>query len=312
MKDSTSQAQQPPKTTGIRTLGPLALVGAGVLVFVLLLFADRTSLNTSAETPGGAARDGAGAAQMPAAQPNTEAAEQATKPSLSELPALVAGTESQVLAGLMKQLAATPTDAQLLQKLEAASRNAGRPDYAAVWADSLQGISKASQDALAAAKAYGVALETAPVADNPALRGRFARRGHALYAGYLATNAEDLPTRQAQALLYVESGDQQIIMEGIRGLRSLSEEHPEFVPAQLQMGLFSYNTGQFDKAEPRLKKVLAAEPGNVLAALYMGLVLQKLNRPAEAKPYFEQVRRTGGADPELVRQAEQAIRELNP
>lgn len=311
MENTGSNVQtNPTPRIGSRALGPALLVGAGVLVFVLLLLADRTSLNTStAEAPGGAARDGGAEGQMPQL-PKTDVSS-SSMPALALLPALPATTEGQVVQGLLKQLQAAPKDVKLLQKLTAASLNAGRADYAAIWADSLQSVTKKEQDVISAAKAYADALNVQPVADDLPLRSRFSRRGYALYSAFIAQHPEDLPIRQAQALLYVESGDQQIIMEGIRGLRSLAEEHPEYMPAQLQLGLFSYNTGQFDKGLPRLQKVLEAEPKNALAALYMGLTLVKLNRAGEAKPYFEQVRRSGG-NPDLVKQAEQALQELAP
>lgn len=49
-------------------------------------------------------------------------------------------------------------------------------------------------------------------------------------------------------------------METILKLRKLAEEHPENVEAQYHLGMFSWQTGQYDKSMERLKKVIALNP----------------------------------------------------
>ena len=49
-------------------------------------------------------------------------------------------------------------------------------------------------------------------------------------------------------------------MEAIKKLRSLADEHPENVEAQYHMGLFSWQSTQYDKAMERFKKVIVLDP----------------------------------------------------
>lgn len=49
-------------------------------------------------------------------------------------------------------------------------------------------------------------------------------------------------------------------MAAILELRKLADEHPENVEAQYHMGVFGWQSGQYDKAIERFKKVLALDP----------------------------------------------------
>ena len=49
-------------------------------------------------------------------------------------------------------------------------------------------------------------------------------------------------------------------METILKLRKLADDHPENVEAQYHLGMFSWQTGQYDKSMERLKKVIALDP----------------------------------------------------
>jgi tetratricopeptide (TPR) repeat protein len=49
-------------------------------------------------------------------------------------------------------------------------------------------------------------------------------------------------------------------METILKLRKLADEQPENVEAQYHLGLFSWQTGQYDKSMERFKKVIALDP----------------------------------------------------
>lgn len=60
-------------------------------------------------------------------------------------------------------------------------------------------------------------------------------------------------------------------MEGILELRTLSEKFPERADIQLILGDFSLQTGQWAKAEDRFRKALELEPGMVQA--YAGLAI---------------------------------------
>ena len=63
-------------------------------------------------------------------------------------------------------------------------------------------------------------------------------------------------------------------MKGILQMRSLSEKHPENPDLQWNMGLFSMQSGQFEKATVRFKKVITLDAQRLDA--YMQLAVSYL------------------------------------
>ena len=68
-------------------------------------------------------------------------------------------------------------------------------------------------------------------------------------------------TEQIQeALLNIQNADNpQSQMKGILQMRSLSEKHPENADLQWNMGLFSIQSGQYEKAAARFEKVITID-----------------------------------------------------
>ena len=68
-------------------------------------------------------------------------------------------------------------------------------------------------------------------------------------------------TEQIQAALsnIQDADNPQSQMKGILQMRSLSEKHPENPDLQWNMGLFSMQSGQFEKATVRFKKVITLD-----------------------------------------------------
>lgn len=67
-------------------------------------------------------------------------------------------------------------------------------------------------------------------------------------------NDPDIDQQVAEALELVTNSPNP--MQGIVTLREIANEHPDHITAQWYLGLFSLETGQFDKAEARLLKVI--------------------------------------------------------
>lgn len=274
------------KTGTKETFAIAALIAAGLVVFVLLLFADRTSLN-----------DGN-------AKPSVNDAPTASADEGQDLPQ---GTDGQVLRGLMAQYGQHPDTATARKVLQAAV-NANRPDLVAAWADTLAQLAPTPAYQLVAGRAYLEAIRQPPVSANGAQRSAYARRGYTLLGSYTAVKPTDLAARTDRALLYIESGDQQVIMQGVQELRTLADENPAYTPAQLRMGIFSYQTGQYAKAEPRFRKILSTAPNHPEANYYLGLTLVGLGKPDAAQPFLQAAARA--ANPDLAQAAQAALRQL--
>lgn len=76
-------------------------------------------------------------------------------------------------------------------------------------------------------------------------------------------------------------------MQGILLLRDIAEEHPDNFRAQYNLGLFSAQTGQWEKVLERFTLVQKIDPSFAEANYWMGMAKLNLNRTLEAKAHFE-------------------------
>jgi lipopolysaccharide biosynthesis regulator YciM len=76
-------------------------------------------------------------------------------------------------------------------------------------------------------------------------------------------------------------------MQGILFLRQIAEENPSNFRAQLNLGRFSAQTGQWEKVVERFEKVQSIDAEFVESNYWLGLAKFNLARSAEAKAHFE-------------------------
>lgn len=76
-------------------------------------------------------------------------------------------------------------------------------------------------------------------------------------------------------------------MRGISMLREVLEEEPDNVEVLMHMGMFSMQSGQYEKAVQRFETVLLIEPDMEAAIFYAAQSQLELGQPGEAKKYFE-------------------------
>jgi cytochrome c-type biogenesis protein CcmH/NrfG len=74
-------------------------------------------------------------------------------------------------------------------------------------------------------------------------------------------------------------------MQGIMMLREIAESDPSHVKSQLNLGLLSVQSKQFDKALARFEKVLQLNPNHIEAAYYKGVTLVELEKLKKQKKY---------------------------
>ncbi|HRO39626.1 MAG TPA: tetratricopeptide repeat protein [Flavobacteriales bacterium] len=99
-------------------------------------------------------------------------------------------------------------------------------------------------------------------------------------------------------------------MQVIVKLRDLADAEPENVEAQYHMGLFSWQTNQYDKAMERFRKVIELDPkGHPDAYAYLGQAYATLDSTDKAIAVLETYK-TLVADTALVNGAERYIQDL--
>jgi tetratricopeptide (TPR) repeat protein len=74
-------------------------------------------------------------------------------------------------------------------------------------------------------------------------------------------------------------------MKGIKMMLAMESEYAEYIPLQIQLAELGIQTGQLEKAQNRLNKVLEKEPENVSANCLMAQIMEKTNQAEAAKKY---------------------------
>jgi len=89
-------------------------------------------------------------------------------------------------------------------------------------------------------------------------------------------------------------------MQGILLLREVLENNPENVRAHFELGVFSIQSGQFQKAIDRFDRVIELDSNQVEVYLYRGRAFASLNDTANALLDFEKFKQTRSDDPQSV------------
>lgn len=101
----------------------------------------------------------------------------------------------------------------------------------------------------------------------------------------ISMNPDNVQHRTNLAICYAEYPSASNPMQGIMMLLDLNKKHPDNVGVLLTLARFGLQTGQFEKVQGRLNKVLAIEPDNKAANCMMVDVMTQMQKIAEAGPY---------------------------
>ncbi|MEO1448009.1 MAG: tetratricopeptide repeat protein [Bacteroidota bacterium] len=263
------------------------ILGVGALVFVLLLFADKTNLNSS---------DG-----LDIAAP--------TQQSRSALPPLAPDVATDaLLARLDKAEGAERLGIldSIIVSLQARNRTALAADYAYEALSIDRSLVRLRQ----AGTLHYQATQLPYVAQDSILFRTYADRSITLLRDVTEQAPEDEDALINLGMALTTSRLPQNSMQGILTIRKVLEMNPDNTAASYQLGLFSMQTGQFDKAVSRFEKVLSLEPDNQVARYQLAQAYAQTNRAAEARSLLETVLEQA-EDPELKRAAKNLLTEFN-
>ena len=98
-------------------------------------------------------------------------------------------------------------------------------------------------------------------------------------------NAQVSVTEQIkEALSDIQNGESpEDQMKGILKLRALAESNPENADLQWQMGMFSMQTGQYEKAVARFEKVISLDAQRLDALMQLAVSYTALHDTSSAK-----------------------------
>lgn len=245
------------------------VVATGVVVFVLLFFADKTSLNNkkTAEITAPQARVVDASASIPPLAPDEKFDSWVLALKDAQ------GSQQQVLLD------------SVIQHLQ--QRN--RPDHAAAYAARLAQTDSSFENLALAGSLHLQASQLDYVMKDTALSRNFATQAIAWLV-----RATALEPRNEDALLnlgmaYIASGRPENSMRGIMSIRQVTEINPANPEAQFRLGLFSVQTQQWPKAAERFENVLKLEPDNAVAMYQLAYVRVQMGQPQGTKAMLEKV-----------------------
>jgi outer membrane protein len=124
------------------------------------------------------------------------------------------------------------------------------------------------------------------------------------------TVSEEKPgnSKLQQAISLVQQGAEP--MRGIMMLREILEENPDNEEAHYYLGLFSIQSGQYEKAIERFTKVLEINSSNIDALYQLGFAFLQTGQRENALNFFEKYTASANADSNKKAEAIKYINEL--
>ena len=144
-------------------------------------------------------------------------------------------------------------------------------------------------------------------ATNAEISNKFAVKARGFYEKVLALNPGNKDAKSDMAMTFVTSENP---MQGIMMLREIVQQDPKHVKSQLNLGMLSVQSKQFDKALARFETVLEIDPNHVEAAYYKGVSLLELGKIEEAKKVFNLLLDRKDIDPAIKSSVEAYLKEI--
>lgn len=135
----------------------------------------------------------------------------------------------------------------------------------------------------------------------------FGEKARYFYGKILDQDPDRMDIKNKVAMTYMSSENP---MQGIAMLREILESDPENEMALFNMGILAIQSGQYERAEERFKKLVEVNAQNLQGQFYLGLCYFEQGKSSEARKQFELVK-SMESDPAVVATAESYLKELN-
>ncbi|MEO6914795.1 MAG: tetratricopeptide repeat protein [Chitinophagaceae bacterium] len=147
---------------------------------------------------------------------------------------------------------------------------------------------------------------------DPGIKSWMASEAKDLFQKALLINPSNDSARIGLGSAYIfgsSAENPQEVMQGIQQIIKVSQKDSSNMYAQLMLGLGGVVSGQYEKAIPRLKKVLAFEPGNLEALLTIAEAYERSGDKENAKKSYETARKMITM-PEVLKEIDHRIQQL--
>jgi tetratricopeptide (TPR) repeat protein len=127
------------------------------------------------------------------------------------------------------------------------------------------------------------------------------------YKNAIAKDSSNLNNQVKLAQCYIDgSGD---VMNGVLLLKGLEKKEPDNLEVNLLLGRLDIESGQLDKAVPRLEKLVENNPTESRAYFYLGMAYKASGKTDKAIQAFEKCRKMV-TDPDGQKQIDNIIQQL--
>ncbi len=246
------------------------VLGVGVILFVLLLLADKTNL-TNREKTG-----------LKVAEATQGAVEQRV-----ELPEW----EDQTYQDLLRKLEAAEGQQRIpvLDSMVSLATKNGRLAHAANYAGERAALDSSLNSQLQAGILAYQATKTPLVMGDSVRFRKFSDRAMSYLEEVVAAQPQNEDALLYLGLSYTESRLQQNAMRGIMTIRKVLDINPDNADASFQLGVFSMRTGQYEKATSRFLKVLELNPQDDEVRFQLALSFAQQGKTTEAISQLDRV-----------------------
>jgi len=275
----------------------LILVICGVLLAVGLYVFGRTKSSPSAMAMPLGAMTGGHA--MPG---NTSTADfgAVLKIAHNDLPA----TKLDSLKLLDDQLKAAPNNQAVLKLLVKFWAFNGNPAVAGKYLSDIAQNSGSAKDWSNAGDAFNITFQQT---NDSIIRIFAVQQAIVCYKNAVDKDSTNLNNQVKLAQCYVDgSGD---VMNGVLILKGLEQKEPDNVDVNLLLGRLDIESGQLDKALPRLEKLVKSHPTVAEAYFYLGMAYKASGKTDKALQTFEECRKMI-TDPNGQKQIDNIIQQL--
>lgn len=273
----------------------IVVIGSVTILMGLLLSLDIKGLVKPAERPG------TGATEASAHQANTVTVETVSVLAKQELKADLA----QQINTLEESLKAAPADKKLEIQKQLAQKwdDVNQPAPGAFYYEEIAQAEKSYPSWLKAGDLFTTAYQNT---QDTVVQIGLVQKAINAYQKALELNGSSLDAKTGLGVAYISGTPNP--MQGIQLLLGVVKEDPENIKANMNLGLFSIKSGQYDKAVGRFKTVVAKKP-DPEAWFYLATSYESLKMKKEAIAAYEKSKELA-ADPNLTKFIDGKILEL--
>ncbi len=230
---------------------------------------------------------------------------------ISEAKKLTTGPESEAVAKLENLADAARNSEQKIQLLDSLVKlwdYNRKPTASAAVSEKIAEASGKASDWYAAADRFMMATR---FVKDEAQKKQLYESATVAFEKTLQLEPENLDAKAGLGVCYVESASLtgQAPMKGIGLLREVVAKDSTHINAQLNLGYFAIQSGQFDKAIARFELVKRVKPDFIEVNLYIADTYEKMGNKKEAIKNLE-VYKSKLNDPVLVVEVDNYINEL--